>query len=208
LPALQEAAQSEAKNLRAGVVTGESPDPAQAWQFELVRRQRQIHMRDEAQRMLSVFLSCERRALQEMTKMKMLPCRAWNHILRLLGTESTAQLRRRVEDRLLTIQEIIILEKAFLQTFAKRESLSRVYGQGQKAGLIMDVHVPEIRREALALLRQVQRSEPKRFARATEELNEEETPQHNEVRRLIEHYVTGGHEPPDLQRGSQGVAGS
>ena len=203
LPALQDAAQSEAKSLRSLVVTSDPSDRAHAWQFELVRRQQQIHLRDEAQRMLSVFLSCERKALQEMTKMKMLPCQAWSHVLHMLGTESTAQLSRRIDDRLLTIQEIIILEKAFLQTFAKRNSLARIYGHGQDAGLMRDVHVPEIRRQTLALLRQSQQTEPKRFARATEELNEEETPQHNEVSRLIEHYVTGRHTPPDPQVGPQ-----
>ena len=61
---------------------------------------------------------------------------------------------RESQDRLLTTQEILILEKAFLQTFAKRESLGRVYGRDKDAGLMMDLHVPQIRREALALLAQ------------------------------------------------------
>ena len=97
-------------------------------------------------------------------------------------------MHRRIEDRLLTTQEIIVLEKAFLQTFAKRESLVRIYGQGQEAGLIMDAHVPEIRRESLALLRRLHQTEPDRLDTATEALNEEETPRNGLVKKLIEHY--------------------
>ncbi|MEN6578739.1 MAG: hypothetical protein ABFD90_20505, partial [Phycisphaerales bacterium] len=109
---------------------------------------------------------------------------------------------KRVEGGLLTTQEIIILEKAFLQTFARREALERLYAQGQdprakqapsgsaaQAGLMIDVHVPEIRREALALLRLSYKTESGRLDTATEALNEEETPRNNQVQKLIEHYM-------------------
>ncbi len=139
--------------------------------------------------MLSVFLICERKALQEITKIKMLPCRTWGHVLYMLGVDDTARLHKRVEDRLLTTQEIIILEKAFLQTFARRESLVRIYGQGQEAGLMMDAHLPEIRRESLALLRRLHQTQPERLDAATEALNEEETPHNGLVKKLIEQYM-------------------
>jgi hypothetical protein len=188
LPAIQEAAVEEARNLLALIQTGSPAKQAAQWQFELVHRQHQIHLRDEAQRMLSVFLNNQRKTLQEITKIKMLPCRTWGHALYMLGVENTAQLLKRIDDRLLTTQEIIILEKVFLQTLAKRESLLRVYGQGQQAGLMIDEHVPEIRREALALLQRLQRMEPDRLAAATDTLNEEETPRNGLVKKLIEHY--------------------
>lgn len=208
LPAVQQAAQAEAKSLCALIRTGQPADPAHAWQFELVRRQQQVHIRDEAEQIFRVFLNCERKALHQMTKIKMLPCRTWKHVLHVLGAETTAQLHGRIDDRLLTIQEIIVLQKAFLQTFAKRESLQRVYGHGADAGLMMDVHLPEIRREALALLRQLHQAEPKRFDRATEELNEDETPQHNEASRLIEHYVNQRRNPPGLDKEARGASSS
>ena len=199
LPAIQKAASDEAKNLVTLVRTGKPSDEASAWQFELVRRQQQLHHRDEAQRILVVFLSCERKAWPRITRSKMLPCRTWPHVLYLLGAKTPAGLQRRVEGRLLGIQEIIILEKAFLQTFAKRHSLEYVYGRGSDADLMIDMHVPQIRRESLALLRRSHETEPNRFARATQALNDEETPQHNEARRLIEHYVNHGHHPPGLE---------
>ncbi len=146
--------------------------------------------------MLSIFLSSERKSLLEITKIRMLPCRAWEHVLHMLGVESGAQLHKRIEDRLLTTQEIIILEKAFLQTLARRESLTRVYGQGEKAALMMDMDIPEMRREALALLRKSYEAQRKHLDQATEALNEEETPQNGQVRKLIEHYVHYGHNPP------------
>ena len=114
----------------------------------------------------------------------------------LLGVESGTQLDKRVEDRLLTTQEILILEKAFLQTFAKRESLGRIYGRDKDAGLMMDLHVPQIRREALALLRKLRQTEPEPLDDATQALNDEETPQNSQVKRLIEHYVHHRHDPP------------
>lgn len=190
LAAVQEAAVEEARSFCAFIEKGTPPEKAGAWQFELVNRQQQIRTRDDAQRMLNLFLSCERKALQEITRIKMLPCRTWGHVLHLLGVADTAQLRRRVEDRLLLTQEIVILEKAFLQTFARRESLVRVYTRpGQEAGLMIDVHVPEIRREALALLRRLHETEPGRLDTATDALNEEETPRNGQVRKLIEHYM-------------------
>jgi hypothetical protein len=198
LPAIQQAAARQARDLRSLVQTGRPPDTTHAWQFEFVRRQRQMHLRDEAQRMLSVFLNCERKSLMQVTKVRMLPCRAWGHVLHMLGADDTDQLRKRAEDRLLTIQEILLLEKVFLQTFARRESLRRIYGQGDEAELLMDMHLPEIRREALSLLRALHRTHRSYLDRATEALNEEETPQNDQVRKLIEHYVHRGHEPPNI----------
>ncbi|MEN6424315.1 MAG: hypothetical protein ABFE13_03055 [Phycisphaerales bacterium] len=202
LPAVQKAANDEARDLLALVQTGAPAQKDKAWQFELVRRQQQMHTRDAAQQMFGVFLKCERKALQEITKSKMLPCRTWGHVLHMLGAEDTDQLRKRVEGGLLTTQEIIILEKAFLQTFARREALERLYAQGREphagqapsgsaaqAGLMIDVHVPEIRREALALLRLSYKTESGRLDTATEALNEEETPRNNQVQKLIEHYM-------------------
>ena len=196
LPAVQAAAAHEAQGFYSFVQTGQAPDGTTAWQFELVRRQQQMHLKDEAQRMLAVFLNHERRTLREITKIRMLPCRTWEHLLRLLGVESGTQLDKRVESRLLTTQEILILEKAFLQTFAKRESLGYIYGRAKDAGLMMDLHVPQIRREALALLRKLHQSEPEPLDDATQTLNEEETPQNSQVKRLIEHYVHHKHDPP------------
>jgi len=196
LPAIQQAAVQEAEGFCSFVQTGKTPDGTSAWQFELVRRQRQMPLKDEARRMLAVFLSHERKSLCAITKVRMLPCRTWEHILRMLGVESGTQLDKRVEDRLLTTQEILILEKAFLQTFAKRESLGRIYGRDKAAGLMMDLHVPQIRREALALLRKLRQTEPEPLEDATQALNEEETPQNSQVKRLIEHYVHHQHDPP------------
>jgi hypothetical protein len=156
-----------------------------------------MHLRDEAQKMLSVFLSDERKTLREITRIRMLPCRAWSHVLYMLGVDSAARLHKRVDDRLLTIQEVVILEKAFLQTFAKRESLQRVYGRGEEAALMMDMHLPEIRRETLTLLRKCHQAQLSHLDRATDALNEEETPQNNQVRKLIEHYVHHRHDPPE-----------
>jgi len=202
LPVVQKAADEEARDLLALVQSGAPAQRDKAWQFELVHRQQQMHTRDAAQQMFSVFLKCERKTLQEITKSKMLPCRTWGHILHMLGVKDTEQLCKRVETGLLTTQEIIILEKAFLQTFARREALERLYGPGQEqkadqapsssaaeAGLMIDVHVPEIRREALALLRLSHETESARLDTATEALNEEETPRNNQVQKLIEHYM-------------------
>ncbi len=196
LPAIQQAAAEEARAFCSMVQAGPSPNHSRAWQYELVRRQQQVHRRAEVQRMLAVFLNSERKALREITKIRMLPCRTWEHILHFLGVKDAAHLRERVEDKLLTTQEILVLEKAFLQTFAKRESLARIYGQGKDAGLMMDLHVPQIRRETLALLRRLQQTEPELLGDATQALNEEETPQNNQVKKLIEHYVHHRHDPP------------
>jgi hypothetical protein len=188
LPTVQKAADQEARDLLAFIRTGAMPQKAARWQFELVRRQQQIRMRDEAQQMFSVFLKEQRKALLAITKIQMLPCRTWGHVLHMLGVENTAQLDKRIDDRLITEQEIVVLEKAFLQTLAKRESLVRVYGQGPQADLMADEHVPEIRREALALIQRLHRTEPKHLASATETLNEEETPRNGLVKKLIEQY--------------------
>jgi hypothetical protein len=208
LPALQQAAAREARDFCFLIQTGRPRDDAHAWQFEFVRRQQQVHLRDEAQRMLAVFLSHERKALREVTKVRMLPCRTWGHLLHLLGVESREQLDKRVQDRLLTTQEILVLQKAFLQTFAKRESLTRVYGQGKEAGLMLDLHVPQIRRETLTALRQLHQAAPGPLDDATQALNEEETPENGQVKRLIEHYVHHRHDPPDAEPKHRGSAGS
>jgi len=197
LPAVQKAAAREAVNLVAMTQNARLPNQDCAWQFELVRRQEQLHVRDEAQRMLVVFLSAERKALPQITRTRMLPCQTLDHLWHMLGVADRAGLDRRIEARLLNVQEIVLLEKAFLQTFAKRPSLERVYGRDADAGLMMDLHVPQLRRETLVLLRRLHETEPDRLARATQTLNEEETPQHNEVRRLIEQYVDRRREPPD-----------
>lgn len=202
LAMVQKAAEEEARNLCAFIQTGEPVRKDEAWQFELVRRQQQIHTRDAAQQMLNVFLNCERKALQEITKVKMLPCRTWRQLLHMLGVEDTRQLHKRVEEGLLSTQEIVLVEKAFLQTFAKQHLLERLYTQGlpaddkqapsdpaAEAALMIEQHVPEIRREALGVLRLSQRTEPGRLDTATDALNEDETPRNGQVKMLIEHYV-------------------
>jgi hypothetical protein len=200
LPAIQQAAAREARKFYASIQTGKPSEPIYAWQFEFVRRQQQMHWRDEAQRMLAIFLNCERRSLQEITKIRMLPCRTWEHILHMLGVADGAQLHKRADERLLTTQEITILEKAFLQTFAKRESLKHVYGHDEGAGLMLDLHLPQVRHEALLLLRTLHQTEADSLADATQVLNDEETPKNNEVRRLIEHCVHHRHDPPGMDK--------
>lgn len=197
LPLVQQAAAREARNLVAMVQNGKPPDDDSCWQFELVRRQQQLHPRDEAQRMLVVFLSVERKVLPQITRTRMLPCRTVDHVMHMLGAESPGELQKRIDAKLLNIQEIILIEKMFLQTFARKPSLERIYGRGADAELMMDLHVPQLRREALALLRRLHEREPQRLARATQALNEEETPQHNEVLRLIEQYVYQQRTLPD-----------
>ena len=63
---------------------------------------------------------------------------------------------------------------------------------------MINLHTPQIRREALALLRRCHETELKRFDRATQELNDEETPQHHEVTKLIRHYIHHRHDPPEM----------
>lgn len=196
LPHIQQAAQEEASRLIDLIQKSQPAAGTLSWQFELVRRQKLLQLRDEAKKMLRVYLHNERKALQRITKTKMLPCRTWDHVLYMLGVENTDQLHKRVEMKLLTGQEIIILEKAFLQTFAKRESLQRLYGPDRNAGVMMDLHVPQIRSEALALLRQTHQTEGEDFDDATEFLDEEETPQRHEVAHLIKHFIHHGHLPP------------
>jgi hypothetical protein len=200
LPALQRAAAQEASDFCSLVRTGRASDDGRPWQFEFVRRQQRVHLRAEAQRMLAVFLSSERKALQQLTRIRMLPCRTWEHVLHLLGVADTAQLQQRVEAGLLTTQEILILAKVFLQTFAKREALGHIYGRDKDAGLMMDLHVPQMRREALKILRQLHQVQSEPLDDATGTLDEEETPQNNQVRRLIEHYVHQRHDPPRGER--------
>jgi hypothetical protein len=138
----------------------------------------------------------------------MLPCRAWGHVLHVLGVKSLSELQGRAEERLLTTQETLILEKAFLQTFARRESLKRVYGHDEDAELMIDMHIPEIRRTTLMLLRRLHETELKHLDGATEALNDEETPQNNGVRKLIEHYVHHGHNPPGVAIAGGGGSGA
>ena len=118
----------------------------------------------------------------------------------MLGTKTGDQLRERIDNKLLTVQEIAILEKAFLQTFAKQESLQRIYGSGQSARVMIDLHIPQIRQEALLCLRSLYQTETAQLDKATEGLNQEETPQQNEVKRLIQHYVHKGRTPPGLSK--------
>jgi hypothetical protein len=199
LPVLQQAAAREARALCAWVRTGRPAEETYAWQFELVHRQQTIHQREEAQHMLAVFLNGERKSLYAVTKVRMLPCRTWSHILHMLGVESAGQLQKRIESRFLVVQEIIVLEKAFLQTFARRESLVRIYGPGEAGRLMIDLHVPQIRRESLLLLRALHDADAGRLRDATQALDEEETPQNHQVRRLIEHYVHQRHDPPGAE---------
>ena len=199
LPSIQQAAVEEAGDLVDLIQTYRAAPRPNAWQFELVRRQEQLHLRDEARKMLRIFLRSEMEALPKIVKHKMLPCKTWDHILYMLGVHSTDELHERVEHKLLTGQEIIVLEKAFLQTFAKREALQQLYGQDAKASVVMDLHVPEIQRETLALLRQTHQTEAQDLDQATEVLDGKETPQRHEVARLIKHYVHHGHLPHNLE---------
>jgi hypothetical protein len=200
LPAVQQAAAREARALCAWARTGKPPDDLYAWQFEFVRRQESIHRREDARHLLTVFLNGERKSLYAITKVRMLPCRTWGHVLRLLGVESAGRLHQRIENRFLVLQEIVILEKAFLQTFAKGESLLRIYGQGEAGRLMMELHVPQIRRETLVVLRALHAADAERLNDATQALDEEETPQNHQVRRLIEHYIHHRHDPPDAEK--------
>ncbi len=200
LPLIQRAARKEARKLCAQVRKDRQLEGDEAWQFELVGRQQQVHLRKESQRMLMVFLNYERKVLQKITKSKMLPCRTWEHILHMLGVKTMDQLLGRIEDKLLTVQEISILEKAFLQTFAKMKSLQQVYGAAQGAGVMIDLHIPQIRQEALVSLRRLHQADLERLDKATESLNQEETPQHNEVKRLVMHYIHRGNAPPDISK--------
>jgi hypothetical protein len=199
LPRIQQAAMEEAKNLIKLVKTEQPTTTPHTWQFELVQRQEQLRLRDEAKKILRLFLRDEIKALENIAKTKMLPCLTWDQILYMLGVEDTAQLHERVEHKLLTGQEIIILEKAFLQTFAKREALQQLYGHDTKAGVLMDIHVPQIQSETLSLLRQTHETEEQDLDLATERLDDKETPQRHEVARLIKHFVHHGHLPHNLE---------
>ncbi len=201
LPRVQQAAIEEAKHLMMWI-RSEQPTAtttSQAWQFELVQRQEQLRLRDEAKKMLRLFLRDEINALEKLTKTKMLPCLTWDQILYMLGVEDTDQLHKRVAHKLLTGQEIIILEKAFLQTFAKRPALQQLYGHDTKGGVLMDIHVPQIQNETLSLLRQTHETEEQDLDLATERLDDKETPQRHEVARLIKHFVHHGHLPHNLE---------
>jgi len=195
VPFIQQAAVKEAVHLVDLIQTDLPVAKPHAWQFELVRRQEHFHLRDEAIKILRIFLREEIKALQRITKTKMLPCETWDQILYMLGVENTDQLHKRVDKKLLCGQEIIILEKSFLQTFAKREALQHLYGHDTNAGVMMDLHVPQIQSETLALLRQTHQTEGQDLDQATEFLDEEETPQRHEVVRLIKHFVHHGHLP-------------
>jgi transcriptional regulator with XRE-family HTH domain len=117
------------------------------------------------------------------------------------AAQKRARRIRRVAERLLSIQETIILEKVFLQTFARRDKLTPVYGKGEAAGLMRDVHVPEIRRQSLAFLRRLHETEPGRLDAATEALDEEETPRNHQVHTLIQRYVCQSDRSTDRKPG-------
>jgi hypothetical protein len=203
LPCIQQAAVDEAGNLIDLIQGFRSAASPTAWQFELVRRQEKLRLRDEAMKILRIFLRDEIKALHKIVKHQMLPCMTWDQILYMLGVQSTDQLHERVNKKLLRGQEIIILEKAFLQTFAKREALQQLYEHDPSAGVMMDLHVPEIQRETLALLRQTHQTEGQNLDQATECLDETETPQRHEVARLIKHFVHHGHLPHNLDAQDQ-----
>lgn len=198
LPMIEKAARQEAKNLLSLIQTDGSPSSVTAWQFELVRRQSHPHLREDAQRMLQIFLKQERAELQKICETKMIPCRTWDQILYLLGAKDGSQLQERVEEGRLTLEEIVVLEKAFLQTFAKLDSLGSIYGHGEGARVMLELHTPQIRSETLVLLRRCYHSEHARLDRTTETLDSEETPQRHEVARLIQHYVIQRHDPPHV----------
>jgi hypothetical protein len=153
LAVLQQAAAAEASHLVSLVRRGrsmETQDPAcLSWQFEFVHRQQQLHLREEAEKMLAVYLDAERKRLPHITGTRMLPCRTWPHILHMLGVVDGPSLQKRADNGWLTIPEILILQKAFLQTFVRKESLEHVYGRGADAELMMNLHTPQIRRETL-----------------------------------------------------------
>ena len=199
LPRIQQAAVEEARHLIDLIQAYRSAARPNAWQYELVRRQRQLHLKDEAMKIMRIFLRDEMKALQRIVKHKMLPCKTWDQILYMLGVKSTDQLHERVEKKLLTGQEIIILEKAFLQTFAKREVLQQLYGHDANASVMIDLNASEIQKETLALLRQTHQTEAQDLDQATEFLDEKETPQRHEVARLIEHFVHHSHLPHNLE---------
>ncbi len=199
LPQIHRAAVAEAEDLMDLIQTYRTKAKPHAWQFELVRRQQQLRLRDEARKILRIFLRDEIKALQSIVKTKMLPCKTWNHILYMLGVKNADQLHERIEEKLLTGQEIIILEKAFLQTFAKREVLQQLYGHDANARVMMDLNVPEIQTETLSLLRQTHQTEAQDLDQATERLDEKETPQRHEAARLIRHFVHHGHLPHNLE---------
>ncbi|MCP4449822.1 MAG: hypothetical protein GY809_00050, partial [Planctomycetes bacterium] len=199
LPQIHRAAVAEAEDLMDLIQTYRTKATPHAWQFELVRRQQQLRLREEAKKILRIFLRDEIKALQSIAKTKMLPCKTWNHILYMLGVKNADQLHERIERKLLTGQEIIILEKAFLQTFAKREVLQQLYGHDANARVMMDLNVPEIQTETLSLLRQTHQTEAQDLDQATERLDEKETPQRHEAARLIRHFVHHGHLPHNLE---------
>ncbi|MFC1763732.1 hypothetical protein ACFL6U_16865 [Planctomycetota bacterium] len=199
LPLIKQAALEEARHLVTIIKSDHTTDDTHAWQFELVRRQQQLHLREDARNMLRIFLHKERKALQGICKTRMLPCKTWDQFLYMLGVKNTAQLQTRVEQKLLTGQEIIILEKAFLQTFAKRKALQQLYGHDTSAGVMIDLHIPQIRSETLALLRHTHEMEKEDLDQATEALDEEETPQRHQVAKLIKHFIHHGHFPPGFE---------
>lgn len=196
LPLVQKAAKEEAERLISLVKSDRSSRNSQAWQFEFVRRQQQLNLKEDARKMLRIFLQHERKALTAITKTKMLPCKTWDHILYMLGVKDVTQLQARIEKKLLTGPEIVILEKAFLQTFAKPKALLRVYGQDSNARVLMDIHLPQIRSESLGVLRRIQKNGGVALEQATKRLDKEETPKGHEVARLIKHFVYNGHPVP------------
>jgi hypothetical protein len=166
------------------------------WQFELVKRQEQPgSAREDAQKMLMVFLDSQIRALSKITKNKMLPCLTWDHILYMLGVKDTDHLRNRIENRLLSQSEFVILTKIFLQTFAKRSILSSLYSKIGDGDVLLDLHVPVIQRKTLSLLRIACKTDLKQLNQAVRALDARETPDNHQVSHLIGHYVHKSNDP-------------
>ena len=198
LPLIQKAAAQEARVLSEAIQTENPMDVHGTWQCELVQRQEQLRQRIDAQKMLMIFLKRQILVLQKITQNRMLPCRTWDHLLYMLGVTSTDQLQGRAQNKLLTQQEIMILAKAFLQTFAKRPMLGHIYGNTKEAGLLIDLHIPQIKRNTLLVLRSIHQAEAKPFAQAIRALDKQETPANHEVIKLVRHYVQNGHTPKGL----------
>ncbi len=199
LPLIQKAAAKEARVLSETIQSEKPMDVDGTWQCELVQRQEQLRQRIDAQKMLMIFLKRQVLVLQKITQNRMLPCRTWEHMLYMLGVTTTDQLQGRVQNKLLTQQEIMILAKAFLQTFAKRPMLARIYGSTKEAGLVIDLHIPQIKRNTLLMLRSIHQADTKPFAQAIRALDKQETPANHEVIKLVRHYVQDGHTPKGIE---------
>ena len=72
-----------------------------------------------------------------------------------------------------------------------------IYGGSDVDRITQELHTPQIRSEALALLRQCYQTEQGLLDRCTEMLDAEETPQRHEVAKLIRSFVARNHDLPD-----------